>query len=116
MGSPAVDISWPSSIIESFDGSFNIQIDEGNSSYTLDFLENTKSPACDRQNIPKPPPLPRKKSNRGLAACRSVPKETRDLWEKLFREGYGADVHIMTDNGSSIAAHQSVLVSRLMCL
>lgn len=109
MDSPAVDISWPSSIIESFDGSFNIQIDEGNSSDTLDFLENTKSSACDRQNIPKPPPLPRKKLNRGLAACCSVPKETKDLWDKLFKEGYGADVHIMTDDGSTIAAHHSVL-------
>lgn len=111
MGSPAVDISWPSSIVESFDQSFNIQIEEGNSSDTLDFLESTSSSACDHHNIPKPPPLPRKKLNRGLAKYCSVPKETKDLWEKLFKEGYGADVHIVTDDGSIIAAHQSVLVS-----
>ncbi|KAH6786584.1 BTB and TAZ domain protein 4 [Perilla frutescens var. hirtella] len=109
MGSPAVDISWPSSIIESFDRSFNIQIEEGNSSATIDFLENEKSSPPDHQNIPKPPPLPRKTLNRGLAACCSVPKETKDLWEKLFKEGYGADVHVMTDDGPIIAAHQSIL-------
>ncbi|KAK6130596.1 hypothetical protein DH2020_035688 [Rehmannia glutinosa] len=99
MGSPAVDISWPSSIVESFDRSFDIQIEEGNSSDTLDFLENTKPSANYNQNIPKPPPLPRKLLNRKLAKSCCVPKETRDVWEKLFNEGYGADVHIISGTG-----------------
>ncbi|XP_011011007.1 PREDICTED: BTB/POZ and TAZ domain-containing protein 4 [Populus euphratica] len=34
---------------------------------------------------------------------------TRDLWDKLFDEGYRADVTISTDNGGSIYAHASVL-------
>ncbi|KAI3459852.1 hypothetical protein Pfo_016515 [Paulownia fortunei] len=109
MGSPAVDISWPSSIIESFDRSFNTQIEEGNSSDTSDFVDNTKSSACYHHNIPKPPPLPRKKLNKGLAKYCCVPKETKDVWEKLFKEGYGADVHIISEDGSIIAAHHSVL-------
>ncbi|KAL8491723.1 hypothetical protein ACS0TY_023353 [Phlomoides rotata] len=106
MGSPAVNISWTSSIIESFDRSLNIKIEEGSSS---DFPENPKSSARDHHNIPNPPPLPRKILSKGLAKCCSVPKETRNLWEKLFKEGYGADVHVMTADGSKIAAHQSVL-------
>ncbi|KAK6116774.1 hypothetical protein DH2020_049507 [Rehmannia glutinosa] len=109
MGSPTVDISWPSSIIESFDRSFDIQIEEGNSSDTLDFLQNTKPSAYYNQNIPKPPPLPRKILNRKLAKSCCVPKETRAVWEKLFNEGYGADVHIISGDGSIIAAHCSVL-------
>lgn len=108
MGSPAVDNLWTSSIIESFDRSFDIKIEEGNSS---DFPDDTKSAARDHHNIPKPPPLPQKKLSAGLAKNCSVPKETKDLWEKLFKEGYGADVHIMAADGSIIAAHQSVLVS-----
>ncbi|PIM97967.1 CREB binding protein/P300 [Handroanthus impetiginosus] len=109
MGSPVVDISWPSSIVDSFDQSFDIQIEEGNSSDTSDSLDNTKSSAFYHHNIPKPPPLPMKNSNRGLAKCCYVPKETKDIWEKLFRDGYGADVHIITDDGSIITAHHSVL-------
>lgn len=107
MGSPAIEISWPSSITEPFDQSFDVRIEEGNSSETFDFIEITKPSV---QNIPKPPPLPRRKLNRGLGRYCSVPKETKDLWEKLFKEGYGADVHILTDDGSTISAHLSVLV------
>lgn len=111
MGSSAVEISWPSSSIDSFEPSFVIQIEGGNSSDNLDFLESARPSPRPRLDIPKPPPLPRRRSNRGLAASCFVPKETKDIWEKLFSEGYGADVHILTDNGSIIAAHQSILVS-----
>ncbi|KAG8375868.1 hypothetical protein BUALT_Bualt09G0003800 [Buddleja alternifolia] len=109
MGSPAVDISWPSSIIDSFDQSFNIQIEEGNLSDTLDFLDNTKASASYRHNIPKPPPLPKRNLKRGLAKYCCVPKEAKDVWDKLFKQGYGADVHIITEDGSIIAAHHSIL-------
>lgn len=115
MGSSAVEISWPSYNIESFEPSFDIQIEEGNSSHTLGLIENTKSVSARARQIPKPPPLPRRRSNRGLAASCSVPRETKDLWDKLFNEGYGADVHIMTDDGFIIAAHQSILVSCIVC-
>ncbi|KAL0392441.1 UNVERIFIED_CONTAM: BTB/POZ and TAZ domain-containing protein 3 [Sesamum radiatum] len=109
MGSPAVDISWPSSLIESFDRPFDIQIEEGNSSTALTFVDNTKSSSFHHHNIPKPPPLPRKIFNRGLVKCCSIPKETKDIWDKLFKEGHGANVHIIMEGGLIIAAHHCVL-------
>lgn len=36
---------------------------------------------------------------------------TRDLWERLFDEGYKADVFINTDNGGIIYAHSYIIVS-----
>ncbi|KAL7128015.1 hypothetical protein ABFS83_14G288100 [Erythranthe nasuta] len=109
MGSPGADISWPSSIIESFNRSFDINIEEGNSSDISYFLEDKMPSPNNHHNIPKPPPLPRKKSNTRIPKHCFVPKETRDVWEKLFKEGYGADVHVITENGSIIPAHRSIL-------
>ncbi|KAL6578194.1 hypothetical protein OROMI_010522 [Orobanche minor] len=111
MDSPAVDISWPSSMTESFDQSFDIQIEEGNSADTSDFLENTTKPFeyYRHPNIPKPPPLPRTVLITRLANGCFVPYETRDSWDKLFKEEYGADVHIISGDGLIIAAHQNVL-------
>ncbi|KAK4421974.1 BTB/POZ and TAZ domain-containing protein 3 [Sesamum alatum] len=109
MGSPAVDISWPSSLIESFDRPFDIQIEEGNSSTAVNFVDDTKPSSFNHHNIPKPPPLPRKSLNQGLANRCSIPKETKDIWDKLFREGYGANVHIIVEDGSIVTAHHCVL-------
>ncbi|KAL6527165.1 hypothetical protein OROGR_016255 [Orobanche gracilis] len=111
MDSPAVDISWPSSVIESFDQSFDIQIEEGNSADTSDFLENNAKPLAyyRHRNIPKPPPLPRTVLITRLANGCYVPNETRESWDKLFKEENGADVHIISGDGLIIAAHQSVL-------
>ena len=36
---------------------------------------------------------------------------TKDLWKRLFDEGYKADVCINTDNGGIIYAHSNILVS-----
>ena len=41
--------------------------------------------------------------------CVSV--ATRDMWERLFDEGYEADVLINTDNSGTIYAHSYILVS-----
>ncbi|KAL2242375.1 BTB/POZ and TAZ domain-containing protein 3 [Sesamum indicum] len=109
MGSPAVDISWPSSFIESFDRPFDIQIEEGNSSTALTYVDDTKLSSFHHHNIPKPPPPPRKNLNRGLAKHCSIPQETKDIWDKLFKEGYGANVHIIMEDGAIIAAHHCVL-------
>ncbi|XP_065876268.1 BTB/POZ and TAZ domain-containing protein 4 [Euphorbia lathyris] len=64
---------------------------------------------------PVPPPLPgpvinshraRRSESRGQS---SVSTATKDMWEKLFDEGYRADVVINTDNGGSIFAHSNIL-------
>ncbi|KAL3828441.1 hypothetical protein ACJIZ3_017243 [Penstemon smallii] len=113
MASSALDFPWTSSIIESFDQSFDIHIEEGNSSETLNISDNTKSLVHYNTNVPKPPPPPPSKScpktNIGIANSSCVPKETQDIWDKLFKQGYGADVHIISEDGLIIAAHQSIL-------
>ncbi|KAL3506910.1 hypothetical protein ACH5RR_032292 [Cinchona calisaya] len=114
MASLDLDTPWLYSSIESFDGSLNIHIEEVNSADSLDSVDNSKSIVNYSRNIPKPPPLPAKicqKTNnqRWLADSCNVPKETKDLWDRLFKEGFAADVHIITENDSVIPAHYIVL-------
>ncbi|XP_059304810.1 BTB/POZ and TAZ domain-containing protein 3-like [Lycium ferocissimum] len=116
MASPDLHTPWLSSAVESFGGSFNIHIeDEGTAHSIVEFLEDPNSSDCNvPPNIPKPPPVPgkirsRAASSRQLANYDCVPKETIDTWDKLFKEGYGADVHIITEDGSFIPAHYPLL-------
>lgn len=117
MASSEGDSPSPSSEVESFDGTFNISIGGTDSEGTLFFLEEEpKSPMCCRRQVPKPPPSPpkvclRDSSHRGLADSCCILKKAKDMWDKLFIEGYGTDVHIMTEDGSIIPAHYSLLVS-----
>lgn len=69
------------------------------------------------ENIPKPP-LPCMTYQRFQASTRKpsnlsclVPKEAVETWDKLFKEGFGADTYVDTDNKSHFPAHSSVLVS-----
>lgn len=67
--------------------------------------------------VPVPPPLPRTtcpcKGYRSPSGRSYVSVETKNLWERLFDEGYKADVYINTDNGGIIYAHSGILVSSL---
>ncbi|KAJ8550724.1 hypothetical protein K7X08_000094 [Anisodus acutangulus] len=118
MASPEIDCPWSSLASESFSGCFNIRIEgiEGeDSGDTLDFVEDPRSPAYNVRNIPEPPPPPpgkicsRSITHRGRGKSDRVPKETRDTWDKLFKDGYGADVHIITGDGSFIPAHYTLV-------
>lgn len=58
-------------------------------------------------NILKPPPLPCMTYHRFQASTRKpsylsrlVPKEAVETWDKLFKEGIGADSYVETDNKS----------------
>jgi hypothetical protein len=42
---------------------------------------------------------------------RLVPKEALETWDKLFKEGSGADTYVETDNKSHFPAHSSVLAA-----
>lgn len=70
--------------------------------------------------MPIPPPLP----DRVTASYRSKQKimgyssgnnfvctAMPDMWDRLFDEGYKADILISTDGGNIIYAHASILVS-----
>jgi hypothetical protein len=45
------------------------------------------------------------------ACCIHVPEEVQDYWNKMFSEGYQADVSISTDDGTKILSHSCILVS-----
>ncbi|KAJ1381789.1 SPOP, C-terminal BACK-like domain [Sesbania bispinosa] len=74
-----------------------------------------------KQFIPLPPPLPHSAATSFPCKClvtnnsasrghsRSVSSSTRDLWDRLFDEGYKADVCINTDNGGIVYAHSNIL-------
>lgn len=114
MASPSLDIHCPSSTSLSFSGSVNMCIEETNPANILPALEVSTSSLSYKFSIPKPPPLPptnymKKYPNRLSYYC-CVPKETVDIWDKLFKEGYGADVYVITENDTYIAAHSILLV------
>jgi hypothetical protein len=73
------------------------------------------SPLVSEKIAPVAPPLPgpATSSYHGSRVRRycCVSTATKDLWERLFDEGYRADVSINTDNGGIIYAHANILVS-----
>ncbi|KAK3020993.1 hypothetical protein RJ639_045458 [Escallonia herrerae] len=113
MASPDPDSPWPSSAVEFFGGSLDIHMEEGHSVYNIDLLDVPATHVSHRNDIPKPPPLsgkiPVKSNSVKLLGCCCIPEETKNTWDKLFREGYGADVYIITEDGAIIPAHFSVL-------
>ncbi|KAL5556805.1 hypothetical protein UlMin_039041 [Ulmus minor] len=72
-----------------------------------------------KKDLPTPPPLPSSSTSYckrplmngspSLRGYSSVSTATKDLWERLFDEGYRADVLIQTENGGVIYAHANVL-------
>ncbi|KAJ6865812.1 BTB/POZ and TAZ domain-containing protein 3-like [Populus alba x Populus x berolinensis] len=114
MASPDVDSPWLCAANESFGGCFNMQIEEIKSANVLNVLEAPSSSMSDTCNIPKPPPYPNKTSKaannckRILETC-SVPREIKDVWDRLFKEAYSADVYVITVSKSYIPAHCNVL-------
>jgi hypothetical protein len=74
-----------------------------------------------KKSIPIPPPSPQSAATgypceyvvmnnlaqRGRNSC--VSSATRDLWERLFNDGYKADVCINTDNGGIVYAHSNII-------
>ncbi|XP_050237903.1 BTB/POZ and TAZ domain-containing protein 3 [Mercurialis annua] len=114
MASADLDSSWLSAASESVGGYFNIHMVEVNSGNVLCLPESTTASVSYSNTIPKPPPFPdktllRANNSKKISACFSVPKEIRDTWDRLFTEGYGADVYIITDGNSYIPAHFNVL-------
>ncbi|RLN25312.1 BTB/POZ and TAZ domain-containing protein 3 [Panicum miliaceum] len=86
-----------------------------------DSLAGTKAVPDHRRNAqlhcsndPDPPPLPgtsygARRSSRKAKACSRVPEEVLDSWDRLFLEGYQADLRVSTDDGTEILSHSCVL-------
>lgn len=117
MASSVLDYSWPSSPGQYFIGSFNLRIEESDPGGIVPLLDVPTTSSHHNHNIPVPPPLPavpsRTNYSEKLTECSCVPKETRDTWDKLFKEGYGADVNVITEDMTVIWAHSNILVSKL---
>ncbi|KAF5728766.1 BTB and TAZ domain protein 3 isoform 1 [Tripterygium wilfordii] len=115
MASPDIDSPWLSLNGDSVYRSFSIHtVDEENPGDILSELEAPKSSVSNNHTIPKAPPLPTSiatgaKYPKRLPECCFLLKETKAKWDKLFKEGYGADVYIITRANSHIPAHSSVL-------
>ncbi|XP_022761464.1 BTB/POZ and TAZ domain-containing protein 3-like [Durio zibethinus] len=114
MSPPAIDSALLSSPSEPLCRSFNVCVEVANPAEILPVLEAPISSGSDNCNIPKPPPLPGKMCTRAKylktpLECSFVPKETKDIWDKLFKEGYGADVCIITEDKSCVVAHSNIL-------
>lgn len=80
------------------------------------------SPVVSEKSVPVAPPLPSPattiyyqkvlaSNGSKLGGYSRVSTATKDLWERLFDEGYRADVTINNDDGGIIYAHASILVS-----
>ncbi|KAF8402409.1 hypothetical protein HHK36_013364 [Tetracentron sinense] len=113
-----LDLSWSSSNVDSFNDAFKLHIEEGSPADFLPALEVSTSSLSHNRNIPKPPPLPGATCARAhlpkrpVGSC-YVPKETKDTWDNLFKEGYGANVNILTEDKVMIPAHSSVLQAKV---
>lgn len=85
-------------------------------------LQNTK------KVTPLAPPLPRSAAPTCSCEClapnnstlrwrnNNVSSTATNLWERLFDQGYKADVCINTDNGGVVYAHYNILVSPFISL
>ncbi|PKA60210.1 BTB/POZ and TAZ domain-containing protein 3 [Apostasia shenzhenica] len=66
------------------------------------------------KNVPEAPPLPivsyrRINAKKICFNSAFVPYDICQSWNRLFDDGYGADLHILTDDKGLISAHSSVL-------
>ncbi|MQM08870.1 hypothetical protein Taro_041733 [Colocasia esculenta] len=105
------------SLRQSFGEPFILGLEESISAEILGVPEASTSSLCQSNNIPKPPPLPaasqvRAKISRKLTGYIHVPKETQHGWDQNFKEGYEADVHVLTDE-KDISTSSPVLRSLL---
>ncbi|XXG62098.1 hypothetical protein AAC387_Pa05g0534 [Persea americana] len=112
------DSSLESAARLSFEDSCNMGIEESSLATPADLLAAPEVPTTSvshNSNIPKPPPPPAvlssgSKFSKRVPRFSNVPKEIKDMWNRLFEEGYKADVKILTDDvASTISAHSFVL-------
>ncbi|ONK72372.1 uncharacterized protein A4U43_C04F18730 [Asparagus officinalis] len=99
---------------QSYDDSFDQQFEDSISAEFLTEPDASTSYLSNNVNIPKPPPLPTasyRKTNisKRVTSCNCVLYETSHAWDRLFTEGYHADVHVLIDDKGIILAHSNIL-------
>ncbi|KAG0483322.1 hypothetical protein HPP92_011406 [Vanilla planifolia] len=98
----------------SFDISYNLKVKDCISTDNLAIPDASASRQLQAKIFPKAPPQLKSSCSRYTTKRRPagyvlVPRETRRIWNSIFDEGHGADVHIITDDNSLLAAHSCVL-------
>ncbi|WOK96502.1 BTB/POZ and TAZ domain-containing protein 3 [Canna indica] len=99
---------------QSYDGIFNLFTLGNTTAKDFNTQNAPKLHQLTTASIPQPPPLPAatygaKKYSKHLNGCSFVLHETRKAWDKLFCQGYGADVRILTEDKGIILAHSGIL-------
>jgi len=121
------DSSWVDASPPSYDQSMQLLHENcapvGCSTKVEVSLNPSLSRSVSRKDFPKPPPPPGPAYNRchlqnifsvthscnRYPGYNCIPKGTVDTWNKLFQDGYKADVQIFTYDGGVIPAHSNVL-------
>ncbi|KAL6616524.1 hypothetical protein ACP70R_038794 [Stipagrostis hirtigluma subsp. patula] len=99
---------------DAIDSSLVIHLESNSLTDTKAVPDHSRYSQSHRSNVPDPPPLPgtsyaAQRSSRRVKACSSAREEVLDSWDKLFQEGYQADLRVLTDDGSEILSHSCVL-------
>lgn len=117
MASPDFDSPWSPLTYEALSRSLNVQYEEINFGMDETYKENFTAPFFQSCSVPRPPPFPCKLQSKNNyliklseSCLTSVPKETKQTWDKLFKQGCAADVCVVAENEAIIPAHFIVLV------
>ncbi|KAF4387585.1 hypothetical protein G4B88_003912 [Cannabis sativa] len=113
MASPDIYSAWPipppstssSSSSTAYSLDLEIRLDESQQT-----SPSTSTPTSYNSTIPPPPPplpSPKNNNNNKYYSCCSVPKETLETWDKVFKEGHGADVYVISTQGQDQASSSS---------
>ncbi|CAO1944106.1 unnamed protein product [Urochloa humidicola] len=100
---------------DAIDNPLDIHLEPNSFAGTKAVPDHGRYAQCHCSNAPDPPPLPgtsygaRRSSSRKVKASSRVHEEVLDSWDKLFLEGYQADLRVSTDAGTEILSHSCVL-------
>lgn len=109
-----LDSSWFLSNNDVIGSPFDIHLERNSTTGTKVVSHHSRYSQSRCTNGPDPPPLPgafhgAQRTSRNTKACSCVREEVRDSWDKLFFEGYQADLRVLTDDGSTILSHSCIL-------
>lgn len=117
MASLDFDYPWSPLTCEVLCRSLNERYEEINIGMGETYREKYTAPFCQSCSVPRPPRFPGEMQSKNKyfikhseSCLTSVPKETKQTWDKLFKQGCAADVCVVAENMAIIPAHFIVLV------
>lgn len=116
MASLDFDYPWSPLTCEVLCRSLNERYEEINIAMGETYREKFTAPFCQSCSVPRPPRFPGEMQSKNKyfikhseSCLTSVPKETKQTWDKLFKQGCAADVCVVAENMAIIPAHFIVL-------